>query len=597
MSRRVWFLLALAAAARVLSIWVLKGDSYFELVPRSLTGRVLLAMPAWLDLAVPLVVCIVLWHAWPERRLTGRAAGLAAADAAGLLAFPLLTGLALFAYVQRWFVSLQVNWATLLQWVHFAVAFLAINLLLDALPAGSRWVRRLAAVLAGLTLAVTQGLSATMDSVSLVAGLFCGVGATLALAALAFRPIYRQSPWRAVLAAVFLGGVSCVVVVAVRSESLFTIGVPFLALLIGAVAMRSPKPWPRWAALDGMVALSLGLSVGLPRLVSPEVAATLVENVRPALRAEQVGTVTVRYEDPRVRDFAARAARVLECANAVSREQLGVSPEASELTILGIAPGGFYAEFPHSIAGNLASERHLQLSLDSAYLNQRGASLHFPDPVNAILHEYSHLYGVVPFTPWVMGPEEEGWATYAATRLALRLFDRYGPGLWDPPYDYAERARSITRSNLAGHPVAWSHANEFGGFRLWHALGERDGEAALFRERWGLTQRELERFLLMINDPRAARRLAEAMGLHDFVAHGAAEPVRYGRVVTTADWMTMAEITDMTPEQARAVYASRAGMLVRPAVIVPAAPPWKLDLLAALVTIALAAGWRRARRE
>jgi hypothetical protein len=596
MAKRVWFLLALAAAARVLSIWVLTGDSYFELVPRSLMGRALLAMPTWLDLAVPLVVCMTLWHACPGSRLTVRTVGLAGADAAGLLAFPLLTGLALFAYVQRWLVSLQVNWASLLQWVHFGVAFLAINLVIDALPAGSRWGRRLVAALAGLTLAITQGLSATMDSMTLGVGLFCGVGATLALAVLAFRPTFRQSPSRAVLAAVIVGGVACFVIIAARSESLFTIGVPFLALLIGAVAIRSPKVWPRWAALAGMVALCLGLSLGVPRLVPPEVAATLVENVQPALKTEQAGTITVRFEDARVRDFAVRAARLLERANAVSREQFGVSPDAKELTIRGIAPGGFYAEFPHGIVGNLASERHLLLSLDAAYLDAPGTSVHFPDPVNAILHEYSHLYGVVPFTPWIMGPEEEGWATYAATRLALRLFAEHGPGLWDPPYDYAERARSITRSNLAGHPVAWSHASEFGGFRLWHALGERDGEAALFRERWGLTQRELERFVLMINDPKAARRLAEAMGLHDFVAHGAAEPVRYDRVIATDDWMTMAAITDMTPEQAKAVYAARAGVLVRPAVIVPAAPPWKLDLLAALATVALAAWWRRAQR-
>ena len=166
-------------------------------------------------------------------------------------------------------------------------------------------------------------------------------------------------------------------------------------------------------------------------------------------------------------------AHVLEAANEVSRETFGVSPDIKHLTIWGIAPGGFYAEFPNSIVGNFPSEHFLQLGLNKAYLNAPERSASDADPVNMILHEYAHLYGIVPYEPWFMGSEEEGWATYAATRLSLRLYEKYGAGLWNPPYDYAQRARAITTSNLQGHPVVWSHPYEFGGFKMWHALGER----------------------------------------------------------------------------------------------------------------------------
>jgi hypothetical protein len=588
MAKRTWFLLALAIIGRLFSIWFLKTDLYFELIPRSFTGRALLSQPAWLDLAIPLVIIVLCWPKWSHDRLTARAIGLAALDAAGLLMFPLLTGLALFVYVQDWFVSLQINWSSLMRWTQFVLAFLALNLLMDALPIKNRWGRGFVALAVGLALAVTQDITLTLTTNPeyVFIGLLAGVGTTLGLTALAFRPHYRQAPWRATAAAIFVGSITCFLIVAGQSVSLFTFLLPGVALLIGALAIRSPKTWPRWVALASLMVLSLGLSLVLPRLVPPDFAARMVENIQSPLTTVQVGKITVRYEDPRVRNIAVRMAHVLDSANTLSQDEFGVSPQVNELIIYGIAPGGFQAEFPHRIVGNFASEQQLQLSLDSAYLNAPAGSIHFPDPVNAILHEYSHLYGVVPYAPWVMGSENEGWATYAATRLSLRLFEKYGPELWDPPYNYAARARAITQSNLDGHSVVWSHPYEFGGFRLWNTLGERDGEAALFRERWMLTQRNMSR-LVTINDPGAAHRLADGLGQSDFIAAGKAEPVLYDQVIAQRDWVSMGEVMGITPDQSKALYTLKAQQLVNPAVTVPASTPWGVEGLATLAVMLL----------
>ncbi len=590
MAKRTWFLLILAVVARLVSMWWLKADVYFDVIPRSLLGRAVMLQPVWLDIAVPVMMIILLWPRRSTGTLTTRAVLKGIADALGLLIFPLLTGLALYVYVHQWSISVQVEWASVMRWIHFVLGFLAINLFMDALPVKNRWGRRLIGFVAGLALAVTQDITFGMSPTDfIILGVLSGVGTTQALTALAFRPLFRESPWRATLAALVVGGLTCFIVVAVESQTFFTLVLPALALIIGAATIRSAKSWPRWAALAALIVVSLGLSLVLPRIVSPEFAATLAENVEQPVTSLQVGTITVRYGESEVRDVAIAMARVLESANKVSQEEFGVSPQVDELIIWGISPGGFHAEFPHRIVGNLASEQQIKLSLDSAFLNAPNPSIHFPDPVNAILHEYSHLYGVVPYMSWIMGPEEEGWATYAATRLSLRLYQKYGPGLWVRPYDYAAWAKAITQSNLNGHPVVWSHADEFGGFRLWRALGERDGEPALFLKRWELTQRNFARSLLMRNEPDAARRMAVGMGESEFASRGSATPVVLSDVIAPNDWeAAMDWLAVMKPDQARALYAARAQRLIDPAVHVPSPYPWLADLLATIVTIVLA---------
>jgi hypothetical protein len=593
MKRQTWFLLLLAAAARCLSLFVLNTDPYYRLVPRSLTGGGVLVQPGWLDLAVPLVFVVILWTSKPTERLTAKSLGQGALDALWILAFPLLTGLALFLYVQRWLVTPTLNGATLLHWIQFALAFVAINMFMDSVSVNNRWARRGLALLLTGALALTQDVMFGADAaLAQIVAVLSSPGVLLAITALALRRVYRQSPWRGTLAAVLVGGITCFLVVAVRSESWLTLLVPALALLIGAFAMRSASPWPRRVALGGSLAIGLLLSLLLPRLVPPEPASHLAEDSLTSAHTETAGTLTISYDDPRVRDVAVRLAHVLEAANEVSRETFGVSPEIKYLTIDGIAPGGFYAGFPNSVTGNLPSERAAKLWLDEASLNAPDRSIHDLDPVNAILHEYSHLYGTVPYMPWLMGPEEEGWATYAATRVSLRLFEKYGAGLWEPPYDYARLARAITASNLQGHPVVWSHPDEFGGFRLWYALGERDGEEALFRKRWDLTQREEQRFLLMTSNPGAARRLAGGFGETDFASFGKAEPVRFADAISLEAYLRLAEMLDIPPDQMKASYARRANLLIRPGVRVPrSAGIW--DGVVALGVLAVGIAARR----
>ncbi len=570
MSPRTWGLLLLAVVARCASVSFLNGDPYYRLVPRSLTGGGFLVQPGWLDLAVPAVFVLALWTSRPQGRPTASALGDAARDALWILAFPLLAGLSLFLFVQRWLLTPMFNLATALRWIQFVLAFAAMNMFMDRVSVRNRWARLgLALILAG-ALALTQDLVVDPRIASFRFAMFLSTpGILLGATAWALRPVYRRSPLRAVVTAALVGGVACFLVVAARSEQVFTALLPALALLAGAAAIRSTRPWPRRIALGGVVSLGLSCSLLLPRLVSPELRERMAENSMAPAHTETVGRLTVSYDDPSVREVAVRLARVLEAANGVSQEFFGVSPEVTHLTIGGIGPGGFHAEFPDRIEGNLPSERAVQLLRDGTFLNAPEFSARDLDPVNAILHEYSHLYGAVPYLPWVMGPEEEGWATYAATRLSLRLYEKQGAGLWDPPYDYARRARAITRSNLDGHAVMWSHPDEFGGFRLWHSLGKRDGEKALFRRRWESTRRDLQRFLLMISNPKSAWQVARSFGEADFVSFGKAAPVLFTQAVSREDSVRSAGALGIPPEQTRTQYDRRAHDVLQPGVILP----------------------------
>ncbi|MFQ5751009.1 MAG: hypothetical protein ACE5HI_03355 [bacterium] len=556
------------------------------MLPRSFIGRGVLIEPSWLDLIVPFMAIMMLWSVRPKSHLDGRGTTLAILDAVGLLMFPLLTGVGLFLYVSQWLVIPQITLPTFLRWIQFTAAFLAINMFIDALPLKNKWGKRGVILLAVLAMGTLQDW---LNNQFLILSIASSVGTTFVLTVLAFRPLYLQSPWRAVLAAAIVGAIICFLVVAVRSDSMFTLFLPFLALLIGALTIKSSKRWPRWVAVAAVVAVALFLSIGLPRIVSPEFAEMLDERPTPTKYTEEVGSIAVHFDDSRLGDVAKKMARVLEAANEVSKEEFGVSPQVKHLTIWGIFPGGFYADFPDKINGNLISERFIDLAQDSSFLNNPNRSIHFLDPVIGILHEYSHLYGVIFYWPWLNGAEEEGWATYAATRLALRLFDKYGPELWDPPYDYAAQARAITESNLDGHPVAWSHAHEFGGFRLWHALGERDGEEELFRKRWDLTRRDALRMLMFISDPQAARRMADGMGYEDFVSFGTAAPVSFKEVYALKDQQVLADLMENPVEDAKTRYERLANKPVNPSIKVPRSHR-HIDIILTFVVVVLAFG-------
>lgn len=591
---RFWLLVLLVVTSRVVSFLFLKADPTYILVPRDFLGGSLQTQPALLDLIVLVMIISCLW---PRRLLDGRTVRSwvpVVWDAAFLLLFPLLAGLSLFTHEARWQILPNLTLAAFLRWLQFLGAYVACNMLLDELPVKHRWLRFAVASVLVLSLGPLQ--DAHPNALGLFAVLL-SVGMTLMWTVLALRRQYYQSPLIASSGAALVGGVACWLIVMAPSQSLFPGLLPMLALPVAALTIRCEHWWPRWAALTCIVAVGLVLSLVVPRFLSPAERADFLTQEPPPSHSEKVEGITVRYDDVRVREVTVRLAHVLAAANQVSQEAYGISPQVDELVIRGFEGGGFQAEFPHRIRGNLPSQRYVDLCLDSSFLNDPNGSIHFPDPVNAILHEYSHLYGTVPYLPWVIAgtSEEEGWATFSATRLSRRLYDRFGSSLWNPPYNYAARADGITRSNLAGHPVYWSHPEEYGGFRLWYLLAQRDGEAALYRKRWALTQRSYQGWWLQINDPDAARRMAKAFGFGDFVAFGSGKAVRYDQVYALQDVETGEEALGRAADKVRADYARNADQPIDPTVRVPAQKALVLDMVLSLVLLALFAVIRGVR--
>ncbi len=584
---RFWLLVFLVLACRALSYFLLKAETAYVFVPRSFFGGGFQSQPAILDLVVPVIVVFYLWPGRLFEARTARSWGPAVWDGLFLLLFPLLAGLSLFAYLARWQIFSNLTLDTLLRWLQFLGAYVACNIFLDELPLRSRWLRVVIATILALSFGPLQDAYPRMGNNGLLL-LSMSVGLTLTWTVLALRRRYCQSPRSAVLAAGIVGAVSSLLVVMAPSNSLFPFLLPMFALPLGAFVIRSERAWPRWAALASVVVVGLLLSLVLPKFLPP-LKADLLAQEPPPSHAEEVEGVTVRYDDVRVREVALRLAHVLAAANLVSQEAYGISPQVAELVIRGFEPGGFRGEFPHEIHGNFPSQRYTDLCLDSSFLNDPNTSIHFPDPVNAILHEYSHLYGIVPYLPWVIrgASEEEGWATFSATRLSRKLYERFGPSLWNPPYNYAARADVITQSNLAGHPVYWSHPKEYGGFRLWYLLAQRDGETALYRKRWALTRRDYGGWWFQISDPGAARKMAKALGFTDFVSFGSGQAVRYDQVYAMPDLLAAQLPLGQTAGEVRMDYARNASRLVDPTVKVPPQRPLALDMGLSMVLLAV----------
>jgi hypothetical protein len=590
---RLWLLLSLVAASRIVSFLLLKSDPPYVLVPRSIVGGGFQVRPALLDLLVPAVVILSLWPVRYSGESPSRSWRHAFTDAACLLLFPVAAALSLFAYGALWHVSLDLTTTALLRWLQFVGAYVAWNMMLDQALRKSRWQR--VAVVAILFLGFGPLQDAFPGVEEPIFVILFSVGVVLALTVFAFRRRYLHSPVVAISVAAIVGAICCLLVIGGVSESLFTSYLPVLAIFLGALTIRSPRWLSRWVALTSIIAVGLLLSLWFPRLFPPPERANLLGREPAPIHAEVIDGITVRYADVGVRPVAIRLAHVLAAANEISEETYGISPQVNELVIRAFEEGGFHAEFPHEIVGNLPSQQYADRCLDHSFLNDPRLSINFPDPVNAILHEYSHLYGVVFYSPWLGGPEEEGWATLSATRLSRRLYERFGGGLWNPPYDYAALADQITKSNLAGHPVFWSHANEYGGFRLWYRLGKRDGEVALYRKRWALTRRDYAGWWYQINDPGYARRMASGFGLADFIAFGSGSVARYDQVYTLRDAQAD-ELLGVSADEIRAMYSKRASELIDPTIKVPKQKNVALDISVSLLVVVAFAAIRFAAR-
>jgi hypothetical protein len=570
----IWALVFLLMLARAVSFFFLKSTVGYTLVPRSFDAGGFQSCPAFLDLLAPCVVILVLFS---RSRFANRAPGfwkIGTANAALFLLFPLAAGMSMFAYESRWQFLIHITIPAFLRWLQFVLAYVAWNLILDHLCGRSSLMGAalLLAVSLGLLEDASPGMADTLH-------ILLSVGLTLIWTVFALRRLYGKMPLAAILAAAEIGTICCFLVVMAASDSFLVFFLSLIALPIAALALRAHRMWPRFAALAAVAGAGLLLSVALPRFFSPDQRAALLTQDPPPSHTEQVDGITVRYDDPQVRQIALEMGKVLAAANRVSEETYGISPDVRELVVRGFAPGGFEAEFPHSIHGDFVSPKQVSLSLDSVFLNgSTDSSIDFPDPVNAILHEYSHLYGTVPYQPWVMGAEEEGWATFSATRLSQQLYRRYGSSLWSPAYNYAARADAIAKSNLAGHSVYWSHPNEFAGFQLWQALCERLGERNLYRERWALTQRSMGGWWFQENDPNAARNMARHF--EGFSSLGMHSPIAYRDMYSWQEVQKAEFLMGVDLVQAKAAYDTRAANgSIDPAIRVPPRWPAVPDLI------------------
>jgi hypothetical protein len=70
--------------------------------------------------------------------------------------FPLLAGLSLFAYLDRWQIFSNLTPGTLLRWLQFLGTYVACNIFLDELQLRSRWQRVVIATILVLSLGPLQ---------------------------------------------------------------------------------------------------------------------------------------------------------------------------------------------------------------------------------------------------------------------------------------------------------------------------------------------------------------------------------------------------------------------------------------------------------
>jgi len=357
----------------------------------------------------------------------------------------------------------------------------------------------------------------------------------------------------------------------VISSGFFTIFLPMAAFLTVAIALykiRDTKARIIIIAIPYIIAAFLNYA--LPSLLPPGIASQLLEKVNEKeYKTERYGDITVKYTDEKLKDIALNLARVIAAANKLSEEYFGFSPAVKELELRGIAPGGFRAVFPAKITGNIISKTYLENCADSAFLNAPGLRADFPDPVNGILHEYSHLYGVVPYYKWMPGAEEEGWATYSATRLSQLLHKKYGDTLWQPAYDYSKQAGKITAQNLSGKAVTWSHVNEYGGFNLWYNIGKELGIKELYKKRWQNTIHDSYGDFLLYSNPVLASKVVTAFGKNKFLKYGQLPERKFGDIYSMEDYLYMAKITGMDTMMIKNMYVQVKDKTINPSVPLP----------------------------
>jgi len=571
MKTKVLVVLLLITLLRWVNYAMLHADPVFYLSARNFNGRGMLVIPSWLDILIPLLVIVLLNKAKGPRVSARNIALKSIAWALAVLHSAMVMRYLLSNYIYEDYVFVSFDKSLIVKYLLFVLTYWAIQVWADSLTNFRRGLRWLLLVWGVLVLSISQDMFASAWQSFQILGLFNSVGLSALLISWALRPYYKQNPWASLAGAAVAGVLVVFPVMAAQSNSFFTLFFPFLAMVAMAwLARRNRIGVGQLLVAIIPFLLALFVNYGLPSILPEQLARTIIEKPEPSTRIrENYHGISIEYPDPQMADVVRGLADVIRSANRVSQEVFGISPQVNELIITGIGPGGFHAEFPHRIVGKIIDTLYLKHCMDSLFLNNPNLRADFPDPVNAILHEYSHLYGVFPYHRWLPGPEEEGWATYAATRLAKLIYKR-NPNLWNPAYNFGQQAEKITQLNLNGKAVAWSHSNEFGGFILWYQIGKSMGEENLFRTRWEITAHDMDKGLAYYySNPTIAQKAVKTFGKEFFERYGRYKPVKYGDIYTGDELIYMARTCGLDTAMARKMYDYQKNRLIDPSVPVP----------------------------
>ena len=573
MKKKAYILTVLTAVVilRLADLFFFDKDPLFYLSPRNYNGQGLLIRPSVIDFLIPLTVIFALGRFWKLPSFDIRRMVKPLVYAFIIIMAPITAGFLLSNYAQETYTGFDFNLTLFLRYILFVLTFISINIFADALTVKNKLVKYVLLLVFLLSVAYTQDIFLAKNKVFILLGLLNSVGVSTVLLAAGLRKIYKQYPGESILAAALAGIILVFFRFNVISQSFFTILLPFAAFLTVTLALyRFRDLKTKLIVISIPYIIAIFLNFALPSLLPDAIAAKMIEKVDDDdYFVEKTGGITVKYKDKKLRDIALKMAKVLDKANEVSREHFGFSPEVTELELRGIAPGGFRAMFPAKISGYIISDKYLEKCDDSLFLNDPQLQPNFPDPVNGILHEYSHLYGVVPYYKWLPGAEEEGWATYSATRLSKLLHRKYGDSLWSPAYNYAAQAGKITARNLSGKAVPWSHANEYGGFNLWYNTGKELGIKKLYEKRWQNTVHDNIGDLLYYSDPGKAKKLVDAFGKDIFLKYGQLPPKKFGEIYSQDDYMYMAKTCGMDTARIKMIFEHAKEKLIDPSIPLP----------------------------
>jgi hypothetical protein len=519
-----------------------KFDSQSILVSRSFVGNGLLSKPLFSELVFSILIILLLFRKdlIKKPHLSDLKSGII--NSIWFISFPVITGLCLFTFKQQYYFKFQFNEMVLMRWFYFCLSFIAVNLILNLNPF-RKFLRFILIIFILLLSSFLQDFASNTYSLSIPIGIFAGVGLTQAFAVIAFRNAFKNSFWAGMFSASITGIVVCFFIFGGVSSSLFTLFFPFAALLLAAITLRSKSLKPRIVGLGVISLVCLFLSLGLPRLVPPMSADVLRENRSEKTNyQESVNGIQINYNDTSVHKSLIQLTKILQAANEVSQENFGISPDIKWITVYGIELGGYNAVFPHGIKGNFLSQKYLNDIHDSLFMNNPKLSCQFPDPVNSILHEYSHLFGIFPYQKWIY-TESEGWATYAATRLSKLIYQKYGPTIWQPAYNYAKIADSINASLLSGHPLIWSHPEEVGSFKMWNDYEQKKGLQNVFKDRWLYTSRDKNSVFIKENNSCVVNDFINTkIGEQAFEKYSNMPPKKFNEIYKPDDWRIFGQL-------------------------------------------------------